>query len=209
MNRTKCDTPYCDNEFFVRELEFADREYIFCANCRETHSTTALITQVEHGKQVNQVILDSRMFKTANGMSAYIGVSFVTLYHWIGKYFNLTFQEFRRTYICESSNCYLLNIERSSYSRSDYLLRKIRSRRYCACINALQPGHIMTKAPIAVVANLLKNKPRLDKLTDRIFMIAPVPVKLGPIKPYYNKIINPFYYNYIIPFYTNLSLIQH
>lgn len=202
MHRVKCSTPYCENDCLVRKLEFDNQEYFFCKSCRRTHSKTALVTQVEHGKPLDQVILDSIIFRTANGMSDYLGVSFVTLYHWIGKYFGMTFQEFRRTYICESTNCYLLNIERSSYSRSDYVLRKIRSRHYCACINALEPGHIMTKAPLYVVTNLLKNRPKLEKITDKSFVVGVVPfIFEKKVKPfYYKNLVQPFYYREIIPF---------
>lgn len=197
MRRVACSSPYCENEFPVRNLDFDKREYFFCRKCRKAHSTTVLVAQADHEKPIDKLILEAAIFNTAHGMSAYIGVSFVTLYHWIEKYFGMTFQEFRRTYICESSNCYLLNIERSSYSRSDYVLRKIRSKRYCACINALDPGHIMTKAPLHVVANLLKNRPKLKQLEKKSYVVSAVPFSFdcGVTPFYYHKLVRPFYYS--------------
>lgn len=188
MIRVKCESPYCDIEFLVSQTEFDTHEYFFCKTCRREHSKAALIVQKEHGKSIDQIILDAAIFKTANGMADYIGISFVTLYYWINKYFGMNFQEFKRTYICESKKCYLLNIERSSYSRSDYVLRKIRLRRYCACINALDPGHIMTKAPLDVVADLLKNRPKLEKINDKFFVVGVVPFSFkSTVKPFYYK----------------------
>jgi len=124
------------------------------------------------------VILSASKFKTASGMADYIGVSFVTIYHWIKRYFNCTFQEFRRTHICKQrgEKCYLLDITRSSYSRHDYVLKKIRSKRYCACINALENNLIMTNAPIPIVQSILRGKPAIDQISDGTFALVPTPV---------------------------------
>gem|GEM_PF-3427356 len=149
---------------------------MFCDRCRSRHSYRVLITQVEHQKDIKAIIIDSVMFKNAGGMADYIGVSFVTLYHWIRKYFGCSFQEFKRQNICKSRECYLLDIRRSSYSRHDYVLKKLRQKRYCACINALEPAHIMTNAPVPVVQAVLRGRPKIEKISDRAFAIVPEPV---------------------------------
>lgn len=176
-----CTTPYCDNSILLRD----DKDPpMFCPACRSEHSLTALKIQKEHGLPIKQVILDSRIFKSANGMADYVGITFVTMYNWIKKYFGMHFQEFRRTYICKSDACYLLNISRSSYSRNDYVLKKIRSRaNYCACFNALEPDHIMTNCPPDVVSSILRGYPVIRKISDRFFALAPRPAHFRRVKP--------------------------
>jgi hypothetical protein len=110
-------------------------------------------------------------------MADYIGVSFVTMYHWIKRYYGMTFQQFRRSHICKSDKCYLLNIKRSSYSRHDYILKKIRDKRYCACINALERDHIMTNAPVGVISSILVGRPKISKISDNVFAVMPNPVR--------------------------------
>ena len=179
-----CNSPGCENK---TEYRVGD-EYSFCSECRENHSLFVLKVQIEHEKPIKEVILDAKLFKSASGMSDYIGVSFVTLYNWIEKYFKdnkgkgLSFQEFRREYICRSTKCYVLNIERSSYSRSDYILKKIRSKCKCACINALAPDLIMTNAPFEDVGNILRGHPRIKKISDGVFALAPNPIKIRNVK---------------------------
>jgi len=171
-----CKTPYCNNTVLLKEEDVISYDYVFCPKCRKEHSLCALKVQVDHGMTIKEVILDAKIFKTANGMSDYVGVSFVTMYNWIFKYFNLTFQEFRRKYICKSQKCYTLNIARSSYSRNDYILKKIRHRsKYCACLNALEPNHIMTNCPQEVVSSILRGFPKIRKISDSVFALAPKP----------------------------------
>ena len=179
----KCSTPFCKNTILEKDDEFIDRNVVFCPECRKQHSLPVLKTQLEHGKPIKDVIIDSKIFKTANGMAAYVGVSFVTMYHWIEKYFYMSFQEFRRQHICNSDSCYLLNIRRSSYSRNDYILKKIRSRRYCACINALEPDHIMTNCPPDEVSKILRGYPKIVQISDSLFSLAPKPAHVFSIKP--------------------------
>ena len=165
---------------------------VFCPACRSDHSLKVLKIQVDHEKSIKEVILDARIFKSANGMADYVGVSFVTMYNWIQKYFEMSFQEFRRTYICKSSSCYLLNIERSSYSRNDYILKKIRSRsNYCACINSLEPNHIMTNCSQEVVSSILRGSPAIKKISDGLFSLAPNPIIYLKVKPVIFKHIKP------------------
>ena len=183
-----CDTPYCSNTFTINTNRLPRREYLFCNECKKEHSYYALVVQVEHEKPIKEVILESKIFNSASGMSAYIGVSFVTMYHWIKKYFDLTYQQFRRAHICNSNKCYLLNISRSSYSRHDYVLKKIRDKRYCACINALEPDHIMTNAPVSVVSSIFKDNPVIEKISDNLFAVMPIPI-------YFQLDIYPLYFD--------------
>lgn len=176
-----CATPYCDNLILLREPAVS---YTFCPKCKVEHSLKILKIQVDHEKPIKEVILDARIFKSANGMADYVGVTFVTMYNWIRKYFKMSFQQFRRTYICKSASCYLLNISRSSYSRNDYILKKIRSRsNYCACINSLEPDHVMTNCPPEMVAGILRGYPVIKKISDKLFSLAPRPIHYRNIKP--------------------------
>ena len=180
----RCDTPYCSNKILLQDSDDPENFYIFCPKCKEDHSLKVLETQADHKKPITEVILDSRIFKSANGMADYIGISFVTMYNWIQKYFKMTFQEFRRFYICKSDKCYILNIKRSSYSRNDYILKKIRtSGNYCACVNSLEPDHIMTNCPQSVVSSILRGYPRIAKISDYIFTLAPKPVLIKECRP--------------------------
>jgi hypothetical protein len=181
MTPNVCDTPGCGRPV-TDARRTSERSSTFCDRCRAHHSYRVLITQAEHQKDIKDIIIDSAMFKNAGGMADYIGVSFVTLYHWIRKYFGCSFQEFKRQHICKSRECYLLDIRRSSYSRHDYVLKRLRQKRYCACINALEPAHIMTNAPVSVVQAVLRGKPKIEKISDKAFAIVPEPVH-GVEKP--------------------------
>ena len=183
----KCSTTFCNNTIIEKDDQYLDKDFIFCPECRKQHSLPVLKTQIEHEKPIKDIILDSKIFKTANGMAAYVGVSVVTMYNWIEKYFKLSFQEFRRQYICKSDNCYLLNIKRSSYSRNDYILKKIRSKRYCACINSLEPDHIMTNCPPDKVSGILRGYPKIIKINDILFSLAPKPIHFFNIYPKHFK----------------------
>ena len=176
-----CATPDCDHSILLRE----DKDPpLVCPDCRSKHSLKVLKIQKDHEKPIREVILDARIFKSANGMADYVGVSFVTMYNWIKKYFGMYFQEFRRTYICKSESCYLLNISRSSYSRKDYILKKIRSRsNYCACFNLMEPEHIMTNCPPDLVRGILRGYPVIKKISDKRFSLAPNPVHFKRVKP--------------------------
>jgi len=182
----ECDTPYCNNKILLQDSDDPEYNYIFCPKCKEDHSLKVLRIQADpsHRKHIKEIILDSRMFKSANGMSDYIGISFVTMYNWIQKYFGMTFQEFRRYYICKSNKCYLLNIKRSSYSRNDYILKKIRSSgNYCACVNSLEPDHIMTNCPQNVVSSILRGYPRIRKISDHMYALSPKPIIMHTCMP--------------------------
>lgn len=186
-----CCTPYCTNKILLKESEKISG-YIFCPECRKDRSTSVLKAQVDHGKKIEEVILDARLFRSANAMADYIGISFVTMYNWIEKFFDMSFQEFRRTYICKSTKCYFLDIKRSAYSRNDYILKKIRSNHpYCACINSLLPNQIMTNCPPNIVSSILRGYPKICKISDNLFALSPKPVffkKLCP-KHFLNKIM--------------------
>jgi len=179
-----CDSPGCVNPLPDNGIKRGAYGYAFCSECKRKHSYRVLITQVQHGASIKNVILDAASFKTAGGMADYVGVSFVTMYHWIKKYFKCSFQEFRRKYICKrrGEQCYLLDIERSSYSRHDYVLKKIRSKRYCACINALDDNLIMTSAPIPVVQGILRGSPKIAQLSDGKFALVPSPIYFGDMR---------------------------
>lgn len=183
--RVPCSTPYCDNEVFVKEPHRITRENHFCKRCREEHSYYVLITQVNHGYDIRKIILDAAaFFNTASSMGDYVGVSFVTMYHWLQKYFGMTFQEFRRTYICKSTRCYTLDIRGSSYSRNDYIIKKIKSRRYCACVNALDRNQITTNAPISVISEILRGSPCVEKIHDSFYMLVPQPIQFNLVPVY-------------------------
>lgn len=179
-----CDSPRCSYPLQDNGIKRGAKGYAFCEKCKEMHSYRVLLTQVYHEEPIEDVIRAASKFKTAVGMGDYIGVSFVTIYHWIRRYFDCTFQEFRRTHICSKrgESCYLLDISRSSYSRHDYVLKKIRAKRYCACINALDDDLIMTNAPVRVVESLLRGKPRIDQISDDLFALVPTPVYFPLIK---------------------------
>lgn len=185
-----CDSPGCSNPLPDNGIKRGAKGYAFCAECKERHSYRVLLTQVYHEQPIKDVILAASGFKTAVGMGDYIGVSFVTIYHWIRRYFDCTFQEFRRTYICKKrgESCYLLDIARSSYSRHDYVLKKIRAKRYCACINALDDNLIMTNAPVRIVQSLLRGMPHIDQISDDLFALVPTPV-------YFRGIKTPIYFD--------------
>ena len=171
-----CSTPYCNNKFLIDPLP-GNKELLFCKKCREEHSSSVLRVQYDLEAPIKEILLDAKEFGSAGKMSDYIGVSFVTIYNWIMKYFNMSFQEFKREYICRSNKCKLINISRSSYSRNDYVLKKIKNQRYCACINALEPGYIMTNAPINVVSQVLRGFPTIKKISDGVFSIVPTPFR--------------------------------
>lgn len=211
-----CDTPYCEGK--VMSSTTSPKEYHFCDECKSQHSYHALVIQTEHGKPIREIILESRYFKGASRMADYIGVSFVTLYHWLDRYFGMTFQEFKRAHICQSENCYLLDIRRSSYTRNDYVLRKIRAKRYCACVNALEKDHVMTDAPLEVIQEIFRGAPKVKKINDNRFELAYAPFymtaaeMLKRVWPVYvekvKALANPFYSDALIkkfrPLYTDI-----
>ena len=175
-----CDTPGCTEEIAVPSNSVRRRgAYYFCKTCRKNYSYPVLVTQVQHGYGIQQVILDAAsMFNNVSGIAAYVGVSFVTIYNWLEKYFGMSFQEFKRTYICKSPKCYILNIQGSPYCRYDYILKKIKRQRYCACSSVLDSNQLMTNAPIDVVEKILRGNTRVEKLNDSAFMLVPEPVRL-------------------------------
>jgi hypothetical protein len=187
IKRVECSTFNCSNTF---RLTYSDRsvldEYHFCKSCRKKHSTKVLSIQAEHEKDIKDILIDAaETFETVGRISDYLGVSFVTIYNWLDKYFDMTFQEFKRMYICKSKNCHLVDIKRSSYSRSDYILKKIQDKNYCVCINTLEPGVIMTNAPVGEIELVLRGCPKIEKISDNKFAIVPNPVlDIGLVKPY-------------------------
>ena len=202
IDRLTCDTPGCINSIPNR---IKGKKYTFCLQCRQNHTYTTLTVQADHGKSIKEVLLDAALFKSADGMAAYIGVTFPTVYKWIKNYFNLSFQEFKRRYICKSTACYVLNIERSTYSRNDYILKKIRSKRYCACVNIMDRSCIMTNAPITVMSSILRGCPKIEKISDNLFTLAPSPIRFAtyptPLRfKFYKEItrpdINPVRFNF-------------
>ncbi len=185
----ECETPYCYNCFFVTDEKFSSKQHkgnkLFCGDCSKEHSYHVLTVQADYEKSIKEIILEAKFFNTASGMADYIGVSFVTIYHWIKKYFGITFQEFKRDFICKSEKCYLVNIEKSPYSRGDYVLKKIRDERHCACINELGSNFMMTNAPLGIVSQILDRE-----ITDRKFLFRKSK-KLLPI--YMNNPPSPIY----------------
>lgn len=183
-----CDTPYCEADIPQGELKKPIKGRFFCSGCRSDHSLRVLTAQADHELPIKDILLEASTFQSAGGMADYIGVSFVTVYNWISKYYSMTFQEFRRQFICKSSSrdkCYVLDIRRSSYSRHDYVLKKIRARRFCACINTLDDSLIMTNAPLHVVQEILRGRPEIKKINDDTFALVPSPVNDNPVTPVY------------------------
>jgi len=184
----QCDTPYCGKLIPSARLKRPIKGYYFCGQCRDEHSYRVLVAQADHDAPIKDILLQASTFRSAEGMAAYIGVSFVTIYHWIRRYFNLSFQEFRRQHICKNGlrgKCYLLDIRRSSYTRHDYVLKKIRSKRYCACINALEGDLIMTNAPVDVVQSLMRGMPKIEQISDDKYALVPDPIKASRLRPIY------------------------
>jgi hypothetical protein len=156
----------------------------FCDACKTEHSMKVLKLQVEHNMTIRELLLDAKFFTSVQWMGDYLGVSFVTIYHWIEKYYGMTYQEFKRKYICKCDRCYLLDISISPYSRNDYILNKIRSRRGCACFDSRYPNFIMTKMPLHQVLALFKSEPGIKVIKEGVYAIAPRPV-------YFNRDVNP------------------
>jgi len=178
-HHVQCDSPDC-NKYFTVSNPYNYGRGKYCTSCRERHSTKVLTIQREHELTIQEVICEgAQYFSSAESIADYIGVSFVTVYNWIEKYFGFSFQEFRRKYICKSTRCYSLNIKRASYSKSDYILKKLRDKRYCSCVSSLDPNYIMTCAPIYVVTEVLKGSPKIEKVSDKVFEVAPNQVKFG------------------------------
>jgi hypothetical protein len=162
--------------------------FFFCRSCREQHSPSVLAVQAEHGKSIHEVLLDASSFQSAVGMADYIGVSFVTIYNWISSYFKISFQEFRRQYVCKKNvrdACYSLDISRSAYSRHDYVLKKIRMRRYCACVDVMTQNQIRTNAPLDIVQGILKGNPNIEQMAAGEFALRPLPVYFQRLHPVY------------------------
>lgn len=178
--RVACDTPGCSGEVSVPDTAKHSRGvYYFCRECRSQFSYHVLVTQVQHGYGIREILLDAAsLFSNVSGIAAYVGVSFVTVYNWLEKYFDMSFQEFKRVYICKSPSCYMLNIQGSTYSRYDYVLKKIKRQRYCACSSVLDKNHIMTNAPVSVVEEILRGGTKVERITDGAFMLVPKPIKL-------------------------------
>jgi len=175
-----CDTPYCPRLIPSARLKRATKEgYHFCDRCRGEHSYRVLVAQTQHGMPIKELLLEASSFQSAGSMADYVGVSFVTVYHWILRYYDMSFQEFRRRYICKKSSrgqCYHLDLGRSTYSRNDYVVKKIKAKRYCACLNALERNLIMTNAPLQVMQSVLRGKPRIEKISDDVFALVPDPI---------------------------------
>jgi hypothetical protein len=183
--QVKCKTPYCASIVQVA-VKPKYKEYVFCDQCKKEHSLAVLQVQADLKMPIKDALMDAAIFfKSAANIGDYLGISFVSTYAWVKKYWGVSFQEFKRRYICKSAHCYLLNIERSSYSRSDYALKKIRQQRYCACINALEKNYIMTNAPVSVISQIFRGAPKIVQVSDSVFSLAPQPVFFKPIKPVY------------------------
>ncbi len=183
--QVKCKTPYC-SALVTCAVKPRYKEYVFCDQCKKEHSLAVLQVQADLKMPIRDALLDAaKVFKSAANLGDFCGVSFVTIYSWVKKYFSQSFQEFRRQYICKSSRCYLLNLERSSYSRLDYALKKIRLQRYCACVNALEKNYIMTNAPVSVISQILRGSPRVVQISDSVFSLAPQPIKFSRVFPIY------------------------
>jgi len=178
--RIACETPGCTGELSVpEEFKRTRGVYYYCRECRANYSYRVLVTQTQHGYDIRKILLDAAsLFNSVSGIAAYVGVSFVTVYNWLTKYFDMSFQEFKRVYICKSPKCYTLNIQGSTYSRYDYVLKKIKRQRYCACSSVLDKNQIMTNAPLSVIEEILRGGTRVQRISDASFMLVPQPVKL-------------------------------
>lgn len=177
--RLLCDTPNCTNNVPIfDDIKRIKGTYLFCRECRMKYSSYVLVIQAQHGYEIREILLDAaNLFSNVSGIAAYVGVSFVTVYNWLEKYFEMSFQEFKRMYICKSPKCYTLNIQGNTYSRYDYVLKKIKRQRYCACSSVLDKNQIMTNAPLSVIQEILRGGARLERITDASFILVPQPIK--------------------------------
>lgn len=179
-NPINCYSPNCKNIVLTLKVDVP----VFCDKCKTDHSMKVLKLQVEHSLSIEELLIEAKLFKSVQWMGDYLGVSFVTIYHWIEKYYGLTFQEFKRKYICKCDKCYLLDISISPYSRNDYILNKIRNKRYCACFDSRYPNFVMTKMPLDQVKALFRSEPKVDMIREGVFAIVPDPVN-------FNRTVNP------------------
>lgn len=181
----RCNTPYCKNIVYSNSRPKVG-EYTFCSECRKEHSYSVLVLQVTLQKPIRDILVEAaQLFKSASNCSQFLGASFVSYYSWVKKYFDMTFAEFKRTYVCKNRRCRLVDIKSSCYSRNDYVLKKVRSRHYCACINALEKDHIMTTAPEALVQEILRGAVKVVKVSDSIFSTKPKSYRYRRLFPVY------------------------
>lgn len=170
-----CKSPGCSNS--VKRVASTN----YCNECRKEHSSYVLDLQVEHGKPIKEIILDARIFQNAQCMADYIGISFVSLYGWIEKYFGMNFTEFKREYICRSRYCKNINLEGSSL-KLDYAAQRLRSRMYCVCVNSKEPNKIMTNAPSKTISELFETSHTFKESEDGEMIADVQPVKFEPKK---------------------------
>lgn len=186
LKLVKCSSPNCDVSFFVKHFK-EDTNY-FCKKCRRLHSLPVLEKQAEHDTPIKQLILDSRIMNNASGMADYIGISFVSMYNWIQKYFGMTFQEFRCEYICKTPSCYKVKLENFNVIEQEELLNKLKALGYCVCSNSLEKGTITTKAPPSIIARLLKERKKRKPIQDKTITYGKFPTYLKSVQPtYFNK----------------------
>jgi len=177
MSFTKnCATPGCKNVVTLLK-PITRKEYHFCDVCKRSDTShKVLVIQAQHGYLIRQILLDAAsLFSSVSGMSDYVGVSSITMYSWLDKYFEMSFHEFKRRYICKSKHCYSLDVSAvaASYSRHDYILKKIRRTQYCACATIHEPGIITTNAPPALVSRVLQGSTRIARVSDASFKLMP------------------------------------
>jgi len=66
-----CDTPGCDNDVVVpKNYTASTTSYVFCKHCRAKYSYRVLVTQVQHGYGIKEVLLDAAtLFTNVSGIA--------------------------------------------------------------------------------------------------------------------------------------------
>jgi len=161
--RVKCDNPFCTNFFFADKALFRDPNLKFCRECKEGHSYQALSLQVKHKKPIKQVLIDAtKLFHSAVNIADYLGISFPTFYRWLGVYFDMDFQSWKRQYICRAQRCCVLDISSMPIVYRYHVTETIKKNRACACFVAMgDQSLLVTSARPEKLRDIFRNAPEM------------------------------------------------
>lgn len=120
----------------------------FCPTCRQNFGGRykALQLQSERGKPITDIIIDAgrTAFDSCYGgtretgrnvierFRLNLGVRRITLHDWLQFFFGLTWLDWKRTYICRTRSCSIVDTSACSVSKY-YVVDKFRKNGVCSC----------------------------------------------------------------------------
>ena len=174
----KCFSPYCQNRV-MRRVD-STKSNFFCKDCKKQYPLGILRLQVLYNLPIKNILIDvSRTYKFESvcNVASVLGVDRKVFQKWLKDIFELSWSEFRKEFVCQSTSCYLVkcsSLFSFRYKNKYYLVQKLKKEfNICSCLYKDDDKKGVITKNTKIIVNLLTD----SKLSDLHISSVALPKK--------------------------------